>query len=98
MALRDARRNLALLCCRWLSPPSPAGRAREGEWVAESVLGRSVVAPLDLEFVDLAGEGVAAHAEQMRGLDAASAGVGKRLQDERALELPGHLGHDALLA
>ena len=49
----------------------------------------------DAELLDLAGEGVAPHAEQVGGLDAAPAGVRQRLDDQRALELAAERIEDA---
>src|SRR5262249_42761640 len=48
----------------------------------------------DAEVLDLAGDRVAAHAEEVRRLDAAAAGARKRLRDERALELARELIED----
>src|ERR1043166_897822 len=42
---------------------------------------------VDAELLDLAGNGVAAHAEEIGGLDAPARGALERLGDERALEL-----------
>ena len=49
----------------------------------------------DFEFLYLAGERVAAHAKQLRGLDAPAAGVGERPREQRFFELPQQFVHDA---
>src|SRR5207302_4492925 len=53
---------------------------------------------LDAELLDLARDGVAPHAEQIRRFDAPAAGAPQRLQDERALELPAQIIKNSSLA
>src|SRR6185295_8324318 len=50
------------------------------------------------QFLNLACEGIAPQAEQLRCLDTAPAGVSERLHDECLLEAAGEFVHDAGLA
>src|SRR5690348_11718661 len=66
------------------SRPWMRGSRRTGERRPDYVL---VFGIADAEFLDLPGNRVAAHAEEVRRLDAPAAGARESAHDERALEL-----------
>src|SRR5262245_10523938 len=78
--------------------PTPRRRTRLSMQRVLGVGVRPRFVVLDPELLDLAGDGVASHAEQVGGVDAPPAGARERLDDQRALELAAERVEDAGVA